>query len=233
MDDSSNKNQQLRDVTPTTTDVKAPVPTPNPAANDIDLFSAREKDVLVKTEKDGIIPIAATRAAQMFELFLEGYTCQAIAKINAPFREGDILYLRKRYEWDRNRDEFTYNLQVQMSTKLAKAKLESLEFITNQMAVVHKEFREKSLKYLQTGKEEDKPEHWISSPAAYKGLLEAMQKITGEDRVTSQNIRSEAKVTLESNVPVTIINPELQTKMLKKLALTEAPKAVEKKDDKE
>lgn len=224
----------IRDVTPTTTDeVKPPVPTPNAAATDVELFTVREKEVLAKTEKDGIIPIASTRAAQMFELFLEGYTCAAIAKINPPFREGDLLYLRKRYEWDRNRDEFTFNLQVQMGSKLAKAKLESLEFITNQMAVVHKEFREKSLKYLQTGKEEDKPEHWITSPSAYKGLLEAMQKITGEDRVTSQNIRSEAKVTLESSQPITIITPELQTKMLKKLALTEAPKAVEKKDDKE
>lgn len=225
MEDQSNKNQ-IRDVTPipVVEDVKAPVPVPNAAASDVDLFTQREREVLVRTEKSGVIPIASTRAAQMFELFLEGYTCAAIAKINPPFKEGDILYLRKRYEWDRNRDEFTYNLQVQMGNKLAKAKLESLEFITNQMAVVHKEFREKSLKYLQTGKDEDKPEHWITSPAAYKGLLEAMQKITGEDRVTSQNIRSEAKLTVESNQPITVINPELQTKMLKKLALSEKKK---------
>ena len=217
MDDQSNNP---RDVTGSADVGKAPVPVPNATATDVDLFTPRERDVLAKNELDGVKPVSATRASQMYELFLEGYTCAAIAKINPPFSEGDILYLRKRYEWDRNRDEFTYNLHVQMGEKLKKAKLESLEFITNQMAVVHKEFREKSLKYLQTGKEEDKPDHWITSPAAYKGLLEAMQKITGEDRITSQNIKSETKVTVDANQPITIISPELQTKMLKKLALS-------------
>lgn len=202
-------------------EVKTPevVPAAIPAADDgTSLFSQREKDILAETEKRGVKPISPTLAAQFFELFLEGYSCQQIAKQNPHFSEGDILFLRKKRNWDSDRDHYAYNLQVQIREKLIKQRLESLEFLTNMLSVTHKEHKEKVLRYLQTGKEEDRPENWITGPSAYKGILEAIQKLTGEDRVTTQNIKSESKVTVESNVPVTVISPELQTKMLKKLS---------------
>ena len=123
---------------------------------DLSLFTERERGVLEKAEKEGIRPISPTLAAQMFELYLEGYSCEQIAKVNAPIREGEILFLRKKYQWDENKDNYCFNLQSQMRDKLMKQKLESLEFLTNMLAVTHKEHKEKSLRYLQTGKEEDK-----------------------------------------------------------------------------
>jgi len=181
-------------------------------------LTERERGALAKAEEEGVRPISPTLAAQMFELYLEGYSCEQIAKVNAPFKEGEILFLRKKYQWDENRDQYCFNLQSQMRDKLMKQKLESLEFLTNMLSVTHKEHKEKTLKYLQTGKDEDKPDTWVTGPTAYKGLLEAIQKLTGEDRVITQNIKSESKVTVDSNQPITVISPELQAKVLKRLA---------------
>lgn len=190
-------------------------------ADGLELFSEKEKALLAEVEKDGIRPVAPSLAMQLFELFLEGYSCAIIAKQNSPFREGDILFLRKKFKWDENRDKYAYDLQVQIREKLIKQKLESLEFLTNMLTVTHKEHKDKMLKYIQTGKEDDRPDTWVTGPSAYKGVLEAIQKLTGEDRVTTQNIKSESKVTVESNQPITVIGEQLQSKMLKKLALSE------------
>lgn len=231
MDDKSNNN--VRDVTEIT--VEPPKPAPSRDGGDISLFTPKEQEELKRVEESGLTPLGATVAAQMFKLFLEGYSCAEIARLNSHLRakdglrEGDVLYLRKRYKWDENRDSYVYNLQVQTTSRLSKVKMEILEFTMNQMAVAHKEFNEKAKRYLQTGKEEDRPDHWLNTPTAYKAMVETIQKITGEDRVSNHNIRSESKVTVESNQPITVISPELQTKMLKKLALTEGKS--DKKDE--
>jgi len=227
MEDTSNKNP-TRDVT----EIGDNKPVPAAKPDDItSLLTPKEQESLKKVETTGVIPLSPSVAAQMYQLFLEGYSCEHIAKVNSHLkvREGDVLYLRKKYKWDQARDEYVYNLQVQMGARLAKMKLEMLEFTMNQMSVAHKDFNEKAKRYIQTGKEEDKPDHWLNTPTAYKAMVETIQKITGEDRVSNHNIRSESKVVVESNQPVTIINPELQSKMLKKLALSEAK--TDKKDD--
>jgi len=207
-----------------------PVPVPDAKADDTSLFTPSEKEALAFVEKEGIRGIGATLANEMFNLFLEGYTCSDIAKLNAQLklREGDVLYLRKRYRWDHYRDEYIYNLQTQMGPRLAKTKLEALETLMLHLAVAGKDFNPKAKRFLQTGKEEDKPDYWAGSPTAFKAIIETIAKITGEDRVQNHNIKSESRVVVESTQPVTIINPELQTKVLRKLALQEAK--VDKKD---
>lgn len=199
--------------------------------DELAIFTVKERKALEEIEASGSRPISQTLALQFFELFLEGYTCYDIAKQNPPFKEGEILFLRRKYKWDEAKDDYAYKLQVQIRDKLIKQKLESLEFLTNMMAVTHKDQKEKTLRYLQTGKEEDRPETWITGPTAYKSVLETIQKITGEDRISTQNIKSESKVTVESNQPITVLSPELQSKMLKKLAMAE--KIVEGKKSKD
>lgn len=214
-------------------DEKLPENKPTYEVDELALFSPRERTALIEIEASGSRPISPTLAMQFFELFLEGYSCNEIAKQNPPFKEGEVLFLRKKFKWDNQRDDYAYQLQTQMREKLIKQKLESLEFLTNMLAVVHKEQRPKTLRYLQTGKDEDRPDTWITGPTAYKNVLETIQKITGEDRVSTQNIKSESKVTVESNQPLTIISPELQSKMLKKLAMSDAKdaKKIDKKDE--
>lgn len=55
-------------------------------------LTERERGALAKAEEEGVRPISPTLAALMFELYLEGYSCEQIAKVNAPFKEGEILF---------------------------------------------------------------------------------------------------------------------------------------------
>jgi hypothetical protein len=183
-------------------------------------WSKREMDILKKTEEEGAKPISSTLAAQMFSLYLEGYSCAEIAKHNKVFSEGDILSARKKFNWDNDKDRYIFDLNKQVREKLIKSKLEILEFATNAIAVAKKEYNDQAIKYLQTGKEEDKPKGWkIESPSQLKSMIEILQKVTGEDRVTKQEIRSEANVNITGNIQSSpLLQPELQTKMLRKLA---------------
>jgi predicted transglutaminase-like cysteine proteinase len=103
--------------------------------------------------------------------------------------------------------------------RLLKHKLEAIEFITNQLSVVHKSENEKMMRYMQTGKEEDKPETFITGSTSYKTLIEILQKITGEERVTKQEIKTQSSVNVNvqstENVKIT---DNMQSQILAALA---------------
>jgi hypothetical protein len=176
---------------------------------EISFFNSRELELLKEAEDTGSKPISATLAAQMYHLFLDGYDCKEIARINPAFTEKDILVCRNRNNWDEDAREYTKNLSKQIEERLLKNRLESIEYITNHMSVVHKDFRDKTLKFLQTGKEEDKPEVWAKSPMGYKSLLETLQKLTGEDRTTKTKI--ENKNSQDINVTITNTTQDLSS----------------------
>ncbi len=182
-------------------------------------WTVKELDTLKAIEESGAKPISTTLATQMFQLFLEGYTCAEIAKQNKGFTEGDILYCRKKYKWDNERDEYVIQLNNQIKQKIMKQKLESAEFLTNMLSVIHKEHRDVMLKYLQTGNPDDLPK--IGSLRTYKEVVEILSKITGED--STKRIKLDAKIQQDTNVKVENpgglqLSPELQTKLLKALS---------------
>lgn len=195
----------------------------------LESWSKREIECLEKTKEIGPKPISPTLASQMFNLFLEGYTCADIAKLNKGFTEGDILYCRLKYGWDEQKDDYARQLTYQVQQKLMKQKLESVEFLTNMLSVIHKEHKESIMKFLQTGDTEQLPK--IGSLKQYKDILDALAKVTGEDSV--KKVKLEGKVEHEGSVktdgPASItISPELQTKLLQALA-SESEKKI--KDD--
>jgi hypothetical protein len=185
----------------------------------MDGWTKKELEVLAATEESGARPIAASLVTQLFSLFLEGYSCLEISKQNKGLSEGDLLYCRKKYNWDSQRDEYAVNLTKQVVQKMAKQKLESVEFLTNMLSVIHKEHRDVMLKYLQTGNIDDLPK--IGSLRTYKEVIETLAKITGEDSVKKVkfegNIKQETTLKNDSGNAIQL-SPELQTKLLKALA---------------
>lgn len=182
-------------------------------------WTKRELEVLAESNDDGYKPISTTLASQMYTLFLEGYSCLEISKQNKGFTEADILYCRKKYQWDEQKDNYVFGLNDQIRQKLTKQKLESVEFLTNMLAVIHKEHRSVMLKFLQTGNPEDLPK--IGSLRTYKEIVETLAKITGEDQV--KKLKIDGKIQQDTNVKVegagAILNlpPEIQTKLLQAL----------------
>lgn len=182
-----------------------------------------EKELLLLREAEiiGSRPISPTLAAQMFALFLESYSCAEIAKQNKGLSESDILVCRHKFKWDEEKDRYAFDLNRQIREKLVKAKLEALEYLTNKLSVVHKVDKEQTLRYLQTGKKEDLPADWQMTPTAYKSIFETIQKVTGEERISKQEITS--KVTVEDNRSPDV-DPTLQSKMLRLFASEEKKK---------
>ncbi|HUM42289.1 MAG TPA: hypothetical protein PKI14_05005 [Fervidobacterium sp.] len=185
------------------------------------LFSDKEQEILIDIKEKGAKAIAPTLAAQMFSLFLEGYSCAEIAKQNKMFSEGDILYACEKFQWHEQRDIYAANLQRQISEKLAKSKLESVEFLTNMLSVTHKQYRDQTLKYLQTGKEEDMPESWAKGPKSYMDLISTIAKVTGEDKVSKVNIDQKTETNLNingnSDILQKILEPDNAAKILSHL----------------
>lgn len=182
-------------------------------------WTTKEMEALKTVQDNGAKPIAPTLSAQMYNLFIEGYTCADIARLNKGFSEGDILYCRQKYKWDEQRDDYAQQLTRQMQQKLIKQKLESMEYLTNMLSVIHKEHKDIMLKFLQTGNVDDLPK--IGSLKTYKDIIETLSKITGEDSIkrvkVDGKIQQDVNVTNNSPTPISI-SSELQTKLLQILA---------------
>lgn len=182
-------------------------------------WSKKELDLLQQVEENGARPISVSLASQMFSLFLEGYSCADIAKLNKGLTEADILYCRKKYNWDEERDTYAIQLTHQVKQKMFKQKLESVEFLTNMLSVIHKEHKEVMLKYLQTGNPDDLPK--IGSLRSYKEVVETLAKITGEE--STKKIKFDGTIKQDVNVktdgsPAMTLPQELQTKLLQVLS---------------
>jgi len=183
-------------------------------------WTSKELEVLQDYEQKGVRPLAPSLAGQMFNLFLEGYSCADIAKLNKGLTEGDILFARKKYNWDSERDNYMIQIKNQVAQKVLKQKMESVEFLTNMLSVIHKEHKDVMLRFLQTGNVEDLPK--IGSLRTYKEIIETLAKITGEDSVKKLKVdgKIQQETTIKSdgsasmNIPLT---PELQTKLLQAL----------------
>lgn len=201
--------EQNSNNTPATTEVAIP-----------EGWTKKEMETLKSVQDNGAKPIAPTLAAQMYSLFLQGYPCSEIARLNKGFSEGDILYCRQKYKWDEQRDEYAQQLTRQMQQNLIKQKLESMEYLTNMLSVIHKEHKDIMLKFLQTGNIDDLPK--IGSLKTYKDIIETLAKITGEDSV--KRVKVDGKIQQDVNVTNTggqapiQISSELQTKLLQILA---------------
>ena len=187
------------------------------------LFSDKEWAMLETVAESGAKPVSATLAADMMNLYMENYSCAQIANLNKGFTELDILYCRYKYDWDAKRDQYAHQLQNMVIQKLAKLKLESVEFLTNQLAILHKEEREKVLRYLQTNNPEDKPSIWATNISSYKSLIEALQKITGEDKVQKHEVKAEHKIVASAELQGAITK-EVQSSLLKQLATSKEKK---------
>jgi len=179
-------------------------------------FTTEEWTSLLTVADKGVKPIAPSLAADMLNLFMENYSCTEIAKLNKGLSELDVLYCRYKYNWDEQRDKYARDLQDQVVGKLKKMKLESMEFLTNMLAALHKDERQKMMTYLQTGKEEDKPKLWANSITTYKGLIETIQKLTGEDKIQKHELKAEHRIT-NSNDIKDAITTEVHASLLKQL----------------
>ncbi|WNM70313.1 hypothetical protein [Myxococcus phage Mx1] len=151
-------------------------------------FTAVERDAYQKWKRGpDTTPLSPTVAVKMYQLFLAGHTCEEISRINENrFPLGLILHSRIRFEWDRRRDEYLGHLFDDVAGVMRQRQVESALFLADLLAVAHREYGDKLKKYLQTGDEKDLPKNFkITSITMYKMTVDALMKVTGQDKPKS------------------------------------------------
>jgi hypothetical protein len=126
-------------------------------------------------------PLAPSTSASMFALFLQGHTCEEIAKLNPAFGLGIIVKARVDFDWDKQREEHLQHLLDNIRSVVQTTQLEAVQFVAEGLAVYRKMAGEKFQKYLQSGKIEDLGDFKDMSFKTYKDLLELLLKLTGQE----------------------------------------------------
>lgn len=117
----------------------------------------------------------------MYELYIAGYDCEEISRLNPAFGLGIIVRARVDFDWDLKRQEYLDDLFFKIKEKAQQNQLEAIDFAANGMAVYRKMWNDKFKKFLQTGKEEDLGDFKNISFKTYKEFVELALKLTGQD----------------------------------------------------
>lgn len=132
--------------------------------------------------RSGKPDLSLSTSLKLYELWVQGLDCAAIAKLNAALTIGAILKARIDHRWDERRDAYLAEIYGNANDRLKQIGAESLNFLGLTLAVAHKQYGEKMARYLQTGNPEDLGTFQVQSLHQYKSVLEALKVLTGGDR---------------------------------------------------
>lgn len=119
---------------------------------------------------------------RLYALFLKGESCDDIVRLNRGYSLGQICQARVENEWDKRRDEYLQDLFAGVRSILQQSTMESVRFISDQLAAVHKKFGESARRYVQSGDDKDFNTFGIDDIRSYKNAVETLQKITGQEK---------------------------------------------------
>jgi len=127
-------------------------------------------------------PLAPSLSAKLYNLFLNGYDCHEIVRLNEGlYSLGMVLEARVRDGWDQRRHDYLESLFSSVEDKAKQTQAESVMFLTDLMAATHKHYGDKLKKYIQSGDINDLGDMRLDSPGAYKKVVEMFLKLTGQD----------------------------------------------------
>jgi hypothetical protein len=129
--------------------------------------------------------------AKLFALFLNGVDCVEIARLNAGITLGQIIVARIEGKWDDLRQEHVENLLKETRLRLQQVALESVDFVTLQLAAAHKQYGDAVKKYLQTGDTADLGGFSIHGWKSYRDAQDLLKVITGADKTEKKSVSGE------------------------------------------
>lgn len=125
-------------------------------------------------------PLAATTAARMYTLFLEGKSPEDIRKLNPGFSLGSIVHARVVGRWDENRLSYISDLMKQVNARQLQVQLETSEVVFELMQATNKNVGDGINKYLMSRDPKDLP-FKVDSLHTYEKLIGLFRLVTGQD----------------------------------------------------
>ena len=159
----------------------------------------KERQALTAYLNVGGGELSAAAAAQFYELFLRGSSCEEIQRLNKAFPLGAIIQARLKFDWDQRKSDHMMELQNKVADTVMRSQLETAEYLANMLSVAAKRDNDRLKKYLQTGNKEDlgdamTPSNMMSLTKAIENLM----KITGQDKNIKITKKEELNVNLRS-----------------------------------
>ncbi len=127
--------------------------------------------------------VSPDKSAEMFELYLNGKSCDEIRRLNKGLSLGQIIHCRVRDEWDLKRDQHRASLQVEVVPRVMDAQLEAADFLGDMLAASVRLHGDAIKMFLQTG---DKG-HLKGTPLEsgftlkqIRDLIDTLRAVTGQ-----------------------------------------------------
>ncbi len=147
-------------------------------------FTDREKGIYLEwQELKTKAPLSTTTSLQLYELFLAGYSCEEIARLNQnKFPVGMILESRVRHTWDDRRTQHLAELYGGIYDKVKQTQTEAVAFVADLLAAAHRKHGDKLKRFLQSGDPADLGAFSIDTMTSYKTASDTLMKLTGQDK---------------------------------------------------
>lgn len=170
-------------------------------------MTPKEREAYQKYVEANKPPLAASTASNFFALFLNGHTCEEIARLNPAFGLGIVVRARIDHEWDKARDEHLEHLMTNIRQVAQQKQLGSIRFVADALAAFEKLAGEKFQRYLQTGDAGHLGEWKDMSFKQYKELVELVLKLTGQEGSTTKKVTGDVlhrHVVEDAAQPITV-----------------------------
>jgi hypothetical protein len=170
-------------------------------------LTPKEREAYQKYVEANKPPLAVSTAANFFTLFLQGHTCEEIAKLNPAFGLGIIVRARIDNDWDAARDAHLEHLMTDIRQVAQQKQLGSIRFVADALAAFEKLAGEKFQRYLQSGDVSQLGEWKDMNFKQYKELVELILKLTGQEGSTTKKVTGDVlhRHVVEDNAqPITI-----------------------------
>lgn len=158
-------------------------------------MAAKKDDALMKAEDEALDiwrrdhdeHLTLEESMPLYELYLNGNTTQDIFHLkNGKIPFGQIVDAKTRYEWDRRKSQQLASIFKKVEEKSVKAKADAVFYLTDALAVAHKQMGHKMQKFLETGDESALGAADFSSLKNYKMILEMLQLLTADKKDTRE-----------------------------------------------
>lgn len=146
-----------------------------------------------RRKKEAPIPLAL--AVKMYELYLNGYNCDDIFKVNGyKYPLGQIVDAKLRYGWDDRKSSQIALMYAKAEEKVIKVKAEAMSSLSDLLSAAHKVWGDKLAHFLQDGNPEDLTGMDPSNLKNYKEILGMLQLITAPPKGASNELKIQGKV---------------------------------------
>lgn len=143
--------------------------------------------------KEAPIPLAL--ALDMYTLYLNGYDCQEIFRVNGQrYPLGMIVDAKLRYSWDKRREMQLDLLYGNIQEKVLRVKNEAVSHLSDLLSAAHKIWGDKVKMFLQDGDITQLGSLDPSSIKTYKELLTMLTLLTESQGGKSKEVKVDGTV---------------------------------------